>query len=125
MRDSMNGDWERNEAENDAELDRLFASYREACPVPEPTANFMPRLWERIDGNQNWTRLVWKWANGMMAAAVATSVFFLMLQLSPRHSPEFYGATYLETLADQHDDDEALENVVALNLKATQELPSK
>ncbi len=121
MRDSMNESWERN----DAELDKLLAAYRQACPVPEAKADFMPRLWERIDGSQNWTSQVWKWANGMVAAAAAASLFFVMLQLLPRQAPEFYGATYLETLADQHDDDEALENVVALNVKLNRELPSK
>ena len=125
MRDSMNESWERNGAENDAELDRLLAAYREACPAPEASAGFMPRLLERIDGSQKWTRQVWKWANGMVAAAAAASLFFVMLQLLPKHSPEFYGATYLETLADQHDADEVLENVAVLNLKAPQELPSK
>lgn len=121
MRDSMNESLERNEAE----LDRLLAAYREACPAPEAKSDFMPRLWERIEGGQYWTRYVWKWANGMVAAAVAASLFFVMLQLVPKHSPEFYGATYLETLADQHDDDQVLENVALLKASAPRELPAK
>ncbi len=125
MRDSMKESWERDDAENGAQLDRLLAAYREACPAPEARADFMPRLWERIDGSQNWTRRLWKWANGMVAAAAAASLFFVMLQLLPRQSPEFYGATYLETLADQHDDDAALENVAVLILPASQRLPAK
>lgn len=125
MRDSMNESWERNGAANDAELDQLLTAYREVCPVPEANADFMPRLWERIDASQHWTRQIWKWTNGMVAAAAAASLFFVMLQLLPRHSPDFYGATYLETLADQHDDDETLENVAVLNLKAPEGLPAK
>jgi len=121
MHDSMNESWERN----DEELDRLLAAYREACAPPEPQPDFMPRLWERIDGSRNWTRQIWKWANGMVAAAAAASLFFVMLQLLPQRSADFYGATYLEALADQHDDDEALENVALLNVKASEELPAK
>ena len=121
MRDSINESWERN----DAELDQLLAAYREACPTPEANPDFMPRLWERIDGTQSWSRQVWKWANGMVAAAAAASLFFVMLQLLPKHSPDFYGATYLEALADQRDNDDALETVAALNQKPPQELPSK
>lgn len=34
---------------NENELDRIFADYRAAIPVPEPTAEFMPRLWEKIE----------------------------------------------------------------------------
>lgn len=125
MGNSMNESWERQIVENEAELDRLLTAYREACPAPEASVNFMPHLWERIDGSQNWTRQVWKWANGMVAAAAAASLFFVMLQLLPRHTPDFYGATYLETLADQHDDDEALENVAMSSVKPPQELPAK
>ena len=30
-------------------LDPLWAEYREACPDPDPSASFMPQLWQRID----------------------------------------------------------------------------
>ena len=85
----------------------------------------MPRLWERIDGRQGWTRQAWKWANGMVAAAVAASLFFAMLQTLPKRTLDFYGATYLETLANQHDVDDTLDNVALVSVSARREQPAK
>ena len=42
----------RERGELDARLDEWFAAYREACPEPEPSAGFMPRLWARIEGRR-------------------------------------------------------------------------
>ena len=35
-------------------LDALFRAFRE-CPAPEPSANFMPNLWARIDSRQSFS----------------------------------------------------------------------
>jgi len=93
---------------NENELDRVLAAYREACEAPEASVEFMPRLWDRIDAGQKWTQQVWKWANSLVAAAAMASLFFAMLQMLPKTSAAFYSATYLETLADEHDKIEAL-----------------
>ena len=37
---------------DDERLDALFQAYRDACPDPEASANFMPTLWSRIDSRQ-------------------------------------------------------------------------
>lgn len=85
------------------ELDELFAAYREACEAPEPSAAFLPRLWERIESAQSWTERLWKWANGLAAAAAAASVLLVALQMTSRSAPDFYSATYVETLLAQTD----------------------
>ena len=91
------------------QLDELFRSYKEACGQPEASANFMPRLWERIEGSQQqWTFQAWRWARGLTMAAAVASLFMVMLQMVPHKQSIVYTATYLETLADAHDDDEAL-----------------
>lgn len=110
---------------NEAKLDRLLAAYRDACPVPEASPNFMPQLWERIDASQSWTRQVWKWANSLTVAAALASLFFVMLQMMPHTAGVFASATYLETLADQHDSDVLAELAVASTPASTQESPAK
>jgi hypothetical protein len=35
--------------ESDEALNALLASYRAASPDPEPSVNFMPQLWQKID----------------------------------------------------------------------------
>lgn len=100
-------------AANEARLDRLMQAYRDACPEPEASAAFMPKLWERIDASQNWTRRAWRWANSLTMAAALASLFFVMLQMLPRTGGVFASATYLETLANEHDDDALAELAVS------------
>lgn len=111
-------------AANEANLDRLLAAYRDACAAPEASANFMPQLWERIDASQSWTKQAWKWANSLTAAAALASLFFVMMQMLPRTSGVFASATYLETLASQHDDDVLADLTMPSSLPA-QESPAK
>jgi hypothetical protein len=89
-------------------LDDLLAAYREACVPPEAGADFMPRLWERIEARRNrWTDLLWRWANGLAAAAAVTSLLFVLLQVFPASNYSLTASrSYVELLADEHEDEE-------------------
>ncbi len=110
---------------NQEHLDRLLAAYRDACPEPEASVNFMPELWERIDASQHWSRQLWKWANSLAAAAALASIFFMMLQMMPRTGGVFTSSTYLETLAAEHDDKALSEIAMTDASSAVQESPAK
>lgn len=91
----------------EAALSRLFAQYREALPDPEPSPDFTPRLWQKIEARQSTNRQV-KWlARGFVTAAAAVSLLIgVFLALPQNHVSPFYTATYLEILAaDQGPDD--------------------
>jgi len=83
----------------EAELDRLFAAYREACPDPEPGAGFMPRLWERIEGQQSWTREFRRFTEVLVTAAAALSLLMGVFLSSREPTVSFYTGTYVEILA--------------------------
>lgn len=89
-------------------LDDLLAAYREACVPPEAGADFMPRLWERIEARRNrWTDSLWRWANGLAAAAAVTSLLFVLLQVFPASTYSLTASrSYVELLAEEHGDDE-------------------
>jgi len=124
----MNERMQSPEDRSNQQLDQLFASYREACGEPEVPADFMPKLWDRIDSAPHWTKQIWKWANGLVMAAAAASLFFVMLQMMPKHQAMVYSATYLEALAD-HADDEVLRDVAVARRpsedRPRQEMPAK
>ena len=84
---------------DDERLDALFRAYREACPDPEPSANFMPALWGRIESRQTFTFSFRRMANGFVTAAVALSIALGVYMSIPRSSPSTY-QTYIEALAD-------------------------
>ena len=86
---------------NDEErLDALLRAYREACPSPEPSANFMPNLWQRIDSRRSFTFSFQRMANAFVTAAVALSIVLGVYMSIPRSNASSYSQSYLEALAD-------------------------
>ncbi len=81
------------------DLDRLFAAYREACPAPAPSPEFMPGIWRRIEARRRLPALVPRWAAGFVAAAATLCLLMGVYLLLPRApEPPVDTATYLETL---------------------------
>jgi len=59
----------------DDKLDALFAEYRMACPDPEPSADFMPGMWKRIEARRVATVSVFRhWAQVCVMATVALTL---------------------------------------------------
>ena len=84
----------------EADLSRLFAQYREALPDPELSADFTPRLWQKIEVRQSTNRQVKRLAQGFVTAAAAVSLLIgVFLALPQNRVSSFYAATYLEILA--------------------------
>jgi len=81
-------------------LDALFRAYRDACPDPEASANFMPKLWARIDSRQTFLFSFRRMANAFVTAAVALSIALGVYMSIPRSNPGTYPETYVEALAD-------------------------
>jgi hypothetical protein len=99
-------------ANNDEQrLDRLFTEYRAACPDPEPGANFMPTLWQRIEARRNpvlqWVTMSRRALAGVVALCLVLG-FVLGTALS---SSQFYQSTYIEAL----DYDEAPEELAVMH----------
>jgi hypothetical protein len=88
---AMRGDEER--------LDALFRAYRDACPTPEASANFMPEVWAKIESRQRYTFSFRRMANALVTAAVALSIALTLYMSMPRSSPT-YPPSYLEALAE-------------------------
>ena len=66
-------------------LDALFATYRNACPDPEPSAGFMPQLWQRIEARERSSTLFGHLARNLMTEALALSSI-LAIAVSVTHS---------------------------------------
>ena len=85
---------------DDQKLDALFRAYRDACPVPEAGANFMPNLWARIESRQRFTFSFRRMANALTTAAVALSLALGIYMSVSRTSAVDYNQTYVEALAE-------------------------
>jgi hypothetical protein len=91
---------------HDHELQRLFESYRAGFAEVEPSRNFMPVLWQKIEARRESTvPFARRLAQGFAALAATASLgLVLLMVISP---PETMGTTisYVEALADAHSSD--------------------
>jgi hypothetical protein len=83
------------------ELDALFAAYRDACPAPEPSPDFMPRLWQAIEARRSTSYTFGRWTRAFVTAAAAICVVLGLLQKSVSSQPSFYHQTYIESLQSE------------------------
>ena len=92
----------------DANLDALLQAYRDACEAPEPSPNFMPLLWQRIEARQRYSFFFGRLAKGIVTAAVALSVAMAVYLAVPHRASAFYTETYVEALSGGHNLDQEL-----------------
>ncbi len=86
-----------------ARLDALLRAYRAACPDPEPGANFMPGIWQKIEARQSYSFFLGRMARAFVTAAVAISFAMAAYVFLPgSHPSAFYSETYVEALANSH-----------------------
>ena len=87
------------ERSDDEQLNALFQAYQAACPDRDPSANFMPGVWQRIEARQRFGFSFTRMANGFVTAAAALTLV-LGVYMSWPHAPATPPLTYLEALAE-------------------------
>ena len=99
----------------EARLNEFFAAYREACPVPEASADFMPQLWARIEGRQQLSAVfAWRrWAQAFLSLAAAMCLLIMILQVVPHSTPVYLQSSYVDQLIDDDQPEVYLSREVA------------
>lgn len=92
-----------SESEVDARLNDLFHAYRDACPDPEPSVNFMPVMWAKIEARQASSTVFNRMAKALVTAALGASVIMAILSSSySQPANPAYEGTYIQALAADH-----------------------
>lgn len=93
--------------QQDDKLDALFAEFRMACPDPEPSADFMPGMWKRIEARRVATVSVFKhWAQICVMATLALTVLIGAVLIPKfQDSSTASSPSYLEALSAEHSAD--------------------
>jgi hypothetical protein len=89
-------DWD----ERETQLAELFRAYAEACPDPEPSVNFMPRLWAGIESRETSRNVFGRMARALVTAALAASAILALL-VSMNNDRGFSG-TFVQALTADH-----------------------
>ena len=87
-------------------LNSLLAAYRQACPDPEVSPDFMPRLWQRIEARRSDTAIVFRRLAQACAVAALAVTLLIGTVVIPRIQAEFTdSATYMDALSAEHSTD--------------------
>lgn len=89
----------------DQELNSLFAAYREAISDPEASADFMPRLWGKIDAKRSFVYRLKRMSQLAVATALAVCVLSVILISPTANRDAQFSGTYVDMLAEAHADD--------------------
>jgi hypothetical protein len=89
----------------DQELDGLFAAYLQACPAPEPSPDFMPRLWQQIEARRSVSFTFGRLTRAFITAAAAICILLGLMQAYLPSQPTFYTQTYVEALQAENSTD--------------------
>jgi hypothetical protein len=79
-------------------LDALFQAYRD-IPTPEPSVNFMPALWAKIESRQRFAFSFRRMAGAFVTAALALSAALAIYLAIPPSNQAYYSQSYIEASA--------------------------
>jgi hypothetical protein len=106
--------------DDEKELDDLFGRYREACPVPEASAQFMPGIWARIDSRPTFSfvfeRLGRMFAIGSLGVFCCVAAANLLVPNAPV-AASYADALLSDSSAEQTSYTEAIRMTPAKNPK--------
>jgi hypothetical protein len=83
------------------ELTRLLAAYRDAVPTPDPSAEFMPGLWRKIERYRSPERVLRRFAQIFALVAAATAVVVGAVLIPRLQTAPVYSASYIDVLENE------------------------
>ena len=84
-------------------LDGLFRRYRQSCPDVEPSPNFMPALWQKIEARHSFSFLFRTLGRSFVTVSAALCLLLLVLNLvvTPQMGIGYTDALMAESSAEQ------------------------
>lgn len=80
-------------------LNDLWARYADACPAPEPSADFMPGVWRKIEARRGFLFQCKAYSRRLAATAAAFSLLVIAWEFMPQATTnDVYRMTYMDTL---------------------------
>lgn len=96
---------------DDERLDMMFRAFRDACPSPEPSPNFMPELWQKIEARQKLSFSFGRMASAFVTAALALSLGLGIYLAMPGSNSGYFSQSYVEVLDTTEEPSDFLEPV--------------
>lgn len=87
---------------DDSRLDEMFERYRAACPDAEPSVNFMPEIWQKIETRHSFWFLFQRLARTAATASAALCLVLLVLNFISSQQAHLLAPTYVDALMADH-----------------------
>jgi hypothetical protein len=88
--------------DEDSGLNTLLETYRRACPDIEPSAGFMPAVWQRIEARRSFWFVFQREARAVMTASAALFLVLLVLNFFSSSQSHLAVSTYADALMAEH-----------------------
>jgi hypothetical protein len=109
--------------DEDSGLDALLEAYRGACPEIEPTANFMPAIWRKIEARRSFWFVFQREARAVVTASAALFVLLLALNFFSASQSHMAASTYADALMADHTAEKTYYTEAIRSSPAAPELP--
>jgi hypothetical protein len=110
---------------DESRLDRLFQTYRVSCPEVEPSANFMPNLWQRIESRHTFGFVFQNVARTTVAACAALCLLLVVLNFAlPLENRLAQPPNYTDVLMAEHTAENTYYTESIRNVPSSQEAPT-
>jgi len=87
---------------DDSKLDQLFQTYRAACPDLDPSTNFMPNLWRKIENRHSFGFVFRNVARAAMTACAALCLLLVFLNFASPFRDQAQAGNYTDVLMAEH-----------------------
>lgn len=83
------------------ELQQAFRNYRDALPDPEPSVNFTPMLWEKIEARRSSLTIMRRLTHGLVSLATAAALVLGVFVIPQVQSKRTLSTSYAEVVAEE------------------------
>jgi hypothetical protein len=87
---------------DDPKLDLLFQLYGRCCPEVEPSANFMPVVWQKIEARRSFSLTFQRVARALATVSVGLGLLLAGLNAAGAKRSLIIAPTYADALAADH-----------------------
>lgn len=83
-------------------VDRLFELYGAACPEVQPSANFMPVVWQKIEARRSFSFAFQRVARALATVSIGLGLLLAGLNMAGSRKNVLIAPTYADALAADH-----------------------
>ena len=108
----------------DSGLDELFRRYGAACPEIEPSVDFVPSIWRKVEARHSFWFVFERLGRRTMTACAALCLVLLVLNVVSATEGRLVGSSYVDALMAEHSAEKTYYTEAIRTTPSAEEAPS-